>query len=74
MESKSKNSFVQYLMDRQKTEEKEVYFSELIEEQLLNLDDKKSIKSFFELILSNQIELAKNGSQPKVGELTLLSE
>jgi hypothetical protein len=64
MESKLKNSFVQYLIDRQKTEEKEVYFSELIEEQLLNLKDKKSIKSFFELILSNQIELAKNKRFP----------
>ena len=64
MESKLKNSFVQYLIDRQKTEDKEVNFSELIEEQLLNLKDKKSIKSFFELILSNQIELAKNKRFP----------
>ena len=64
MESKLKNSFVQYLIDRQKTEDNEVNFSELIDEQLLNLDDKKSIKSFFELILSNQIELAKNKRFP----------
>jgi hypothetical protein len=64
MESKSKNSFVQYLMDRQKTEDKEINFSELIDDQLLNLEDKKSIKSFFELILTNQIELAKNKRFP----------
>ena len=64
MESKPKNSFVQYLIDRQKTEDKEVNFSELIEEQLLNLEDKKSIKSFFDLILSNQIELGKNKRFP----------
>ncbi len=64
MESKLKNSFVQYLIDRQKTEDKEVNFSELIEEQLLNLEDKKSIKSFFDLILSNQIELGKNKRFP----------
>ena len=64
MESKSKNSFVQYLMDRQKTENEEINFSELIDDQLLNLEDKKSIKSFFELILTNQIELAKNKRFP----------
>jgi hypothetical protein len=64
MESKSKNSFVQYLMDRQKIANEEINFSELIDDQLLNLEDKKSIKSFFELILTNQIELAKNKRFP----------
>jgi ATP-dependent 26S proteasome regulatory subunit len=64
MKCKLKNSFVQYLIDSQKTADKEVNFSELIEEQLLNLEDKKSIKSFFDLILSNQIELIKNKRFP----------
>jgi hypothetical protein len=64
MESKSKNSFVQYLMDRQKIANEEINFSELIDDQLLNLEDKKSIKSFFELILTNQIELSKNKRFP----------
>jgi hypothetical protein len=64
MESKSKNNFVQYLMDRQKTENEEINFSELIDDQLLILEDKKSIKSFFELILTNQIELSKNKRFP----------
>jgi hypothetical protein len=64
METKSKNNFVQYLMDRQKTENEEINFSELIDDQLLILEDKKSIKSFFELILTNQIELSKNKRFP----------
>ena len=46
MESKLKNSFVQFLIDRQKTENEEINFSELIDDQLLILEDKKSIKSF----------------------------
>lgn len=64
MESKSKNSFVKYLMDRQKIANEEINVCELIDDQLLNLEDKKSIKSFFELILTNQIELAKNKRFP----------
>ena len=51
-------------MDRQKIANEEINFCELIDDQLLNLEDKKSIKSFFELILTNQIELSKNKRFP----------
>ncbi len=64
MNSTIKNRVVEYLIDRQKTEDKEVNISELIDLELLNLADKKSIKYFFELILTNQIELTKNKRFP----------
>lgn len=64
MEIIPKNTLVQYIIDRQETENNEINFSELIDEQVLNLKDKKSIKSFFEMILNNQIELAKNKRFP----------
>jgi hypothetical protein len=58
------NIFVQYLTTKQKTLESEINFSQLIDEKILKQNDKKSIKCLFELILSKQIELAKNRRFP----------
>ena len=62
--SEPKNSFVEYLTNKNKTSEFEINFSQLIEDKILNPIDKKSIKSLFDLILSNQIELAKSKRFP----------
>lgn len=62
--SEANNLFVQYLTEKQKSDNCEINFSQLIDEKLLKLRDKKSIKAFFELILSDQIELAKNKRFP----------
>jgi hypothetical protein len=64
IETEPKNIFVQYLTIKQKSAETEINFSQLIDEKVLIQNDKKSIKCLFELILSNQIELAKNKRFP----------
>ena len=62
--SEPNNIFVQYLIEKQKSDNWEINFSQLIDENLLKLRDKKSVKVFFDLILSDQIELAKNKRFP----------
>ena len=62
--SEPKNSFVEYLTNKHKTSEFEINFGLLIEDKILNPIDKKSIKSLFDLILSNQIELGKSKRFP----------
>ncbi len=64
IEDEPNNIFVQYLTEKQKSDNWEINFSQLIDEKLLKLRDKKSVKAFFELILSDQIELAKNKRFP----------
>ena len=59
VETEPKNIFVQYLTTKQKTLQSEITFSQLINDKILNQNDQKSIKCLFELILSNEIELAK---------------
>ena len=59
VETEPKNIFVQYLSTKQKTLQSEITFSQLINDKILNQNDQKSIKCLFELILSNEIELAK---------------
>lgn len=59
VETEPKNIFVQYLTIKQKTLQSEITFSQLINDKILNQNDQKSIKCLFELILSNEIELAK---------------
>ena len=59
IETEPKNIFVQYLTTKQKTLQSEITFSQLINDKILNQNDQKSIKCLFELILSNEIELAK---------------
>lgn len=64
IETEQKNMFVQYLTNKQKSAETDINISQLIDEKVLDQQDKKSIKCLFELILSNQIELAKNKRYP----------
>ena len=59
VETEPKNIFVQYLSTKQKRLQSEITFSQLINDKILNQNDQKSIKCLFELILSNEIELAK---------------
>ncbi len=59
IETEPKNIFVQYLTTKQKTLQSEITFSQLINDKILNQNDQKSIKCLFELIISNEIELAK---------------
>jgi|694.fasta_scaffold96417_4 hypothetical protein len=71
VETEPKNIFVQYLTTKQKTLQSEITFSQLIDEKILKQNDQKSIKCLFELILSNEIELAKNSRFPYVFTIRL---
>jgi hypothetical protein len=55
IEDEPNNIFVQYLTEKQKSDNWEINFSQLIDEKLLKLRDKKSVKAFFELILSDHL-------------------
>ena len=71
VETEPKNIFVQYLTTKQKTLQSEITFSQLINDKILNQNDQKSIKYLFELILSNEIELAKFSRFPYVFTIRL---
>lgn len=71
VETEPKNIFVQYLTTKQKTLQSEITFSQLINDKILNQNDQKSIKCLFELILSNEIELAKFSRFPYVFTIRL---
>ena len=71
VETEPKNIFVQYLSTKQKTLQSEITFSQLINDKILNQNDQKSIKCLFELILSNEIELAKFSRFPYVFTIRL---
>ena len=71
VETEPKNIFVQYLTTKQKTLQSEITFSQLIDEKILKQNDQRSIKCLFELILSNEIELAKNSRFPYVFTIRL---
>ena len=74
IENEPNNIFVQYLTEKQKSDNWEINFSQLIDEKLLKLRDKKSVKAFLELILSDQIELAKNKRFPYEYTVELASD
>jgi hypothetical protein len=64
IEDEPNNIFVQYLTEKQKSNNWEINFSQLIDEKVLKLRDKKSMKIFFDLIVSDKIELTKNKRFP----------